>query len=151
MMKDNSAAQKGTIGDAAVDGLLAGTAAGVLMAVYLAAASLTWGSDPAKTLSLFVPGGAASPLVGLITHLAVSGVYGLIFGAGWGALTLVWRGLPAWLAGIVYGLVLLVFALAILLPAAESPLLAIPPVHFAIAHALYGLVLGIGLMRRRKQ
>jgi hypothetical protein len=88
MIKDNPEMQlKGTIGEAAADGLLAGEAAGVIMAAYLALAGLTWGSGPVEVLALFDPGETGSALFGLIAHLAVSGVYGAAFGAGWWAVT----------------------------------------------------------------
>ena len=37
----------------------------------------------------------------------------------------------------------MIVAQAILLPGADSPLHAIPVAHFAVAHGLYGLTLGI--------
>jgi len=149
MMKDNPTMRlKGTIGEAAADGLLAGEAAGVIMAAYLALAGLTWGSGPVEVLALFDPGETASALFGLIAHLAVSGVYGTVFGLGWRLAARWLSRIPVWLAGTVCGLILFAPALAILLPAASSPLLTIPPAHFALAHGLYGLTLGIGLARR---
>jgi hypothetical protein len=44
---------------------------------------------------------------------------------------------------LVYGLVLVLAAEVIVLPATGSPLRGIPVVHFALAHALYGVVLGL--------
>ena len=61
-----------TTGDTAVDGLLAGGMAGVLMAVYLTVAGLTWGDGISATLGRFDPGGTASPVVGAFTDVALS-------------------------------------------------------------------------------
>ena len=50
--------------------------------------------------------------------------------------------LPAWLAGIIYSLVL--FALGqVLLRAAGSPLLELSTLSLVLAHVVYGLVLGL--------
>jgi hypothetical protein len=82
-------------------------------------------------------------LSGALTHLAVASVYGILFGLIWWALR---RGLrvavPAWLAGALYGLALLAVAQAVVLPSAGSPLAEIPTLHFALAHLVYGVVLG---------
>ena len=139
-----------TLGDAAVDGLLAGGGAGVLMAIYLALMGLTWGNRIGATLGLFDPGTARAPAVGLLAHLAVAAVYGALFGAGWRLPARLWPRFPLWLAGLGYGLALWGLAAALFVPGAASALAVIPPVHFAIAHGLYGLALGIGLARRRR-
>lgn len=129
------------LGDAAVDGLIQGLLAGGAMALYLIGVTLLAGGDVGVLLARFDAGEASSPLRGALLHLAVSGVYGMLFG-------LIDRGLRArirlpgvWL-GILYAAVLFVIAEAVLLPGAQSPLLAIPWVHFAVAHAIYGLTLG---------
>ena len=69
-----------TAGDAAVDGLLAGGAAGIAMGVYLAVSVLLLGEGPARMLARFDPAGSAAPVAGVLMHLAVSAVYGLVFG-----------------------------------------------------------------------
>jgi hypothetical protein len=143
---------KETLGDAAVDGLLAGGGAGILMAVYLWIAGLTLGISAGAMFSRFDPGGTASPVSGLLIHLAVSGVYGAIYGlgrrltAGWPALAR----LPGWLAGGLYGAILLALAWTVILPGTASPVREIPLVHLAAAHGVYGLVLGrLGAAQRR--
>ena len=139
-----------TFGDAAVDGLLAGGAAGILMIVYLLLASLAQGQSILALLSRFDPGQAASSVTGGLIHLAVSGVYGLVFGlgrrltAGWPVL----GRLPGWLAGVLYGLLLLAVAWTVILPGTNSAVREIPLVHLAIAHVIYGLSTGIQLGRR---
>ena len=103
-----------TAGDAAVDGLLAGAAAGIAMAAYLVVIGLVAGEGPAVVLARFDPSGAgaASPLIGALMHLAVSAVYGLLFGLIY---RLIGRGRLAGraagaLMGLVYGLALLLVA-----------------------------------------
>ncbi len=130
-----------TIGDAAVDGLLGGLVAGIGMAGYLVIVGLTAGEGPGLVLGRFAPSAEASALTGALMHLAVSGVYGMLFGLGWWLLVR-WRGVPAWLAGLIYGIVLLLVAEAIILPSTGSPLAQIPLVHFALAHGIYGVILG---------
>jgi hypothetical protein len=68
-------------GDTAVDGLLAGVGAGALMAAFLLAAAGMAGQDWQSVLRQFDPGLTPAPLTGLVTHLAVSGVYGILFAA----------------------------------------------------------------------
>jgi len=135
-----------TAGDAAVDGLLAGAAAGIAMAVYLVVAGLLAGEGPAVVLARFDPSGAgaASPLIGAVMHLAVSAVYGLLFGLICrliGRDRLAGRATGA-LMGLVYGLALLLVAQGLALISTEVPLREISTVHFAVAHMIYGLGLG---------
>lgn len=137
--------QLGTLGDAAVDGLLAGALAGALMAAYLVVVGLMQGEAMGAMLARFDPYAGVSPVVGLLTHLAVASVYGALFGLGWRVMARVWPQSLAWLAGLAYGLILLGLAQALLLPASASALRVIPLVHFAIAHAWYGLALGFGV------
>jgi hypothetical protein len=139
-----------TAGDAAVDGLCSGVLAGIGMAVYLLAAGLLGGEAPALLLGRFDPGQAASPMNGLLAHLAVSGVYGLLFGLAW-RLGSRWRQPPAWLAGLAYGVALLLVAesFTLRISGMSSPLLGIPLVHIAISHLIYGLVLGVLVNRQR--
>ena len=135
-----------TAGDAAVDGLLAGAAAGMAMAAYLVVIGLVAGEGPAVVLARFDPSGAgaALPLIGAVMHLAVSAVYGLLFGVIY---RLIGRGRLAgraagMLMGLVYGLALLLVAQGLALISAGVPLREISVAHFAIAHFIYGLVLG---------
>jgi hypothetical protein len=131
-------------GDAAVDGLLAGLAAGLLMAAYLWLAGLLQGVSIGALFARFDPGQPASPLTGALVHLAVSGVYGVAYGLGLklaGGLPLAQRA-PGWLLGAAYGLALLGVAYGVVLPGTGSPLRELPPIHLAAAHLLYGLALG---------
>jgi hypothetical protein len=137
-----------TLGNAAVNGLIVGLVAGIVMAVYLVLAGLTLGNSPIETLSQFARSNE-SPLVGLITHLAVASVYGILFALisfGWHR---VGGRLPmaVWMAGTLYGFGLWFLASNLFIASAMPQLLAIPPLHFCLAHLIYGLSLGIGLKR----
>ena len=80
-----------------------------------------------------------NPVTGALSHLAVSSIYGALFGV----LSLpLGKRVPLWLAGVAYGLVLYVIARVAILPGTGSPLLEIPSLIFAAAHLFYGGVLG---------
>ena len=133
-----------SLSELAVDGLLTGLAAGVVMAVYLVAAGLAGGEDAAASLGRFDPGGNGNAVAGALAHLATAAVYGALFGA---ARKLTGR-LPAWLAGLGYGALLLGLANGILAMSAGLALRAIAPGHFLIAHLIYGLTLGLMMGRQ---
>jgi hypothetical protein len=142
--------QANTFGDAAVDGLLAGGAAGILMAVYLAVAGLVSGDALASLFGRFDPGPSRSALTGILVHLAVAGVYGVVYGLG-RRLADKSRRLarwPGWLTGPVYGLLVWIAAESVLLPGTGSPLQQLAPLVFLVAHLLYGLALGVMYARR---
>ena len=133
-------------GDTAVSGLLAGIVAGVVMAGFLIAAGFAGGGTVAEALSRFGAGEGTSPLGGLLTHLAVSGVYGIV----WANLLCIVRRLilaPAWLVGLAYGLLLFLVAQGIFL-VNPTLLTGIPPLQFLIAHGVYGLTLGLSMRRK---
>jgi hypothetical protein len=131
-------------GDAAVAGLLRGLAAGLAMAAFLVAAGLLRGQGPADTLAAFTLSGQAlafNALTGLLGHLAVAGVYGLIWGLAWrviGGRT----AMPAWLGGLVYGLLLWGVS-QLLVRSVGSSLAQIASWALLAGHLLYGLILGL--------
>ena len=133
-----------TAGDAAVDGMLAGAVGGIAMAGVLIVSAWLTGEGPVRMLTRFAPVGSASPLTGAMIHLAVSAVYGLLFGViyrliGRGRLA----GEPAGLLlGLVYGLALNVVAQGLAATAAGSTLREIPALHFAVSHLVFGAVTG---------
>lgn len=136
-----------TTGDVAVEGLFSGLIAGLLMALYLVLAGLTYGEGLIATLSRFATDESSTPLVGLLLHLGVSGVYGIFYNLGC-QFTLRRRAnalSPLWVSviGGLYGLLLLAVAWTILLPSTGSPLLEIPVLHLFIAHLLFGVALGL--------
>lgn len=129
--------------DLALDGLFGGLAGGAAMALYLVLWGSAAGQPAGDVLRLFGPNGPVSVLSGALMHLAVAAVYGIGFGALWWALGRVRRArVPGWLAGLLYGVLLLAAAKLLLLPGSGSALAEIPTLHFAIAHAAYGAALG---------
>lgn len=134
----------------AVDGLFYGLIAGVAMFLGLAALVLFSGISPGALLERFSADGPTSPLQGLLSHLAVSAIYGVLFGA------LIWPMLRrfssirmmGWLGGLGYALLLLVLAQIAILPGVNSPLAQLPFWGWALGHLIYGLVLG-GLFNRK--
>ncbi len=138
--------------DVTLDGLFGGLAGGAVMVVYLVLWGWTDGATPQAVLGLFDPDRRGVPLTGLLTHLAISAVYGILYGLVWWALRWSLRfGATAWLIGVVYGLALLTIAKAIILPLSGTPLAEIPTLHFALAHLLYGAVLGFVCERAAEQ
>ncbi|MDQ1300430.1 MAG: hypothetical protein QG637_347 [Chloroflexota bacterium] len=138
--------RRSTADDAAVDGLLAGAGGGIAMAAVLVASGLLAGAGPASTLARFDPSGAgsASPLAGGLIHLAVSAVYGLLFGVIYrlaGRSWLAGRAAGA-LLGLMFGLALLLAAPGLAATSAGAALRGIPMLHFAAAHLVYGAVTG---------
>jgi hypothetical protein len=136
--------EKTTAGDAAVNGLLNGMLAGAVMAAYLVVALSISGESLADVLNRFgAADGPSSPLIGAVSHLAMSAIYGIAF-------ALIWRRVArrsqrrrlALAGGLIYAGCLFAIAELILLPAAGSPLLDIP-LHFGIGHAIYGVTLGL--------
>lgn len=138
-----------TAGDVAVDGLLSGLLAGLLMGVFLVLADWLAGISPADTLSRFDPAANAQPLVGALVHLALSGLYGVVFALVFRLLLRRWPRLGrfGWLLGAAYGLLLWLAAQAVLLTGINEALGELPALLFALAHVLYGAVLGLTLGR----
>lgn len=135
-------------GDAAVAGLLHGLAAGLVMALFLAAAGLSRGQSLADTMAAFTISdqpAVSNALAGLLGHLAVAGVYGLVWGLAWRTIG---RRLavPAWLGGLVYGLLLWGIA-QVVMRSVGSSLAQIAPWALLAGHGVYGLLLGV-LSRR---
>lgn len=141
--------------DAAIDGLLSGVVAGLVMAAYIALSGWLTEGDPLAALALFAPDPASGPLVGVLAHLAVSGIYGVLFGVVYaGLLRRPSYNPPAWmhpLLGALYGLLLLLAAWTLLLPATGSQLQQIPLLHLAVGHGVYGALLGWLVYRRARR
>ena len=138
-------------GDAAVDGLLAGVAAGVLMAIYVLVIGLLGGTGWAEVLAQFDPSTDPQPVTGALTHLAVAGVYGAIFGLVWRLVSALWPRLPGWLGGLAFGLVLWGLAMAVTASGAMGDWMrTVAPIHFLVAHVLYGIALGVRGGRARE-
>lgn len=138
-------------GDSIIMGILGGTISGIVMIGYLVAIGLVDGETPAMMFSRFDIRGGMNPLVGVLTHLSVSGVYGLLYTLGVQYILrrrverpLVWfKGL----LGLFYGGLLLYLAWFVILPGTGAPLEQVKFAHLAIAHAIYGFVLGLATNR----
>jgi hypothetical protein len=127
-------------GDRAVSGLLRGSIAGLVMAVVLIPVGLAAGDTWLQALNRFNPFGQESPLQGLLLHIGISAVYGIVFGL---LQPIFPRRLPSWLAGLWYGLLLFCLAEFLILPTTGSGMADLPALALLVAHGLYGLVLGL--------
>jgi hypothetical protein len=146
-----SSNQQKSIGETAVDGLLAGIGAGLVMALFLLLVGLLNGDSAAVVLGRFDPGQNHLWLTGFIIHLAVSSIYGILFGLLYLLLVRIRPPLVqfSWLLGLAYGLLLYAIAQTALSTGADSGLLQFTAVHLLIAHAVYGVVLGFQIGRKR--
>ena len=132
--------------EAIVDGLYAGVLAGLVMAVVLALTALLRSEMLGVLFSRFDPTPGAASLKGFLLHLAVSGVYGILFGLIWFLVSNPPRRAPSvWqviLLGVVYAAGLFFLGWTILLPASGSALRQLPSWDFGLAHLVYGVALG---------
>ncbi len=129
-----------SFGDLAVDGLLQGLAAGAIMLAFLLGVGMVEGVAPTAVLARFGLPGSATAVTGLLGHLAVSAVLGLVWGVLYGAV-LRRTSLPAWLLGAGYGLLL--YAGAALFVVSATGLADFAPWQLLLAHVFYGLTLGL--------
>ena len=136
--------RQNSIGDAAIDGLFAGLIAGILMILVIILGGLLAGETPTTILARFSTGQSASPLAGGLLHLAVSGIYGVVYSLLPFGIPAIFRNrLLGVLAGLGYGLILLGLAVTVLLPGLRSPLEDLPIWVLALGHIVYGIVLGL--------
>ena len=137
--KPITAASK-SFGDLAVDGLLQGLAAGAMMLAFLLVVGMVDGVAPAAVLARFGLPGSATAVTGLLGHLAVSAVLGLVWGMLYGSL-LRRVAVPAWVLGAAYGLALYVGAALFVVGA--TGLADFAPWALLAAHLAYGVTLGL--------
>ncbi|MBK7915278.1 MAG: hypothetical protein KA362_18510 [Chloroflexi bacterium] len=151
MGKAYVAQKKKSLGDTAVDGLVAGLPAGVGMAVVLALVGFVSGRSPLVTLGYFDPAQNGRWLTGLLAHLAVAAIYGVVFALLLAAMGRIRPSVSRLVAlwGMVYGLVLLAVAYGVWFTAVPSPLAQIAAWQMALAHGVYGLGLGLGLRKNQ--
>jgi hypothetical protein len=135
---------RSSIGDAAVDGLLNGVAAGIVMAMYLILIGVVTGGGVTTILSAFDLGQGTSPVRGVLIHLAVAAIYGIVF-------SLLYRLLGRRksigrsgnvMIGLAYGLLLWLITQIAFATGINVALSSLPTAHLAVAHAIYGAVLG---------
>jgi hypothetical protein len=141
---------KSRISSLAVDGLLFGLMGGFAMIIFLAVEVLVSGETPLTVLARFGMGELSTPIRGLLSHLAVSAIYGALFGAlVWPLLTrFASPSISGWLGGLMYAGFLYLLSQFAILPMSNSPLSQLPSWQWALAHGIFGLVLG-GLFARK--
>ena len=135
---------RSSIGDAAVDGVLHGVEAGIVMALYLIVIGMVTGAGLAATLSAFDLGQGTSPVRGALIHLAVSAIYGMLFSLLYrliGRSRSIGRG-GSLIVGLVYGLLLWLITQIAFAAGINVALSSLPAVHLALAHVIYGAMLG---------
>ena len=151
-MSKNNVMKPVRISDAVVDGLIAGLEAGLVMVVFLIAVEwASTGDGAGLTLARFDPGNHPAPLTGLIVHLAVSGVYGLVFGfIGWllnqRVSLLLGSGLSI-LYGGLYGTAIFLLPWLTFSAKVGQSFLGFSPLVFWLAHVLYGSSLAVIVAR----
>jgi len=138
------------IGDSAIDGLLGGIVAGLIMVLFLLVVGALSSDGLAEVIRRFDPKGSGDLVTGLLTHLAVSATYGAIFGLAFLALA---RLRPAsvrygWLAGLFYGLLIFAIARGAIWAGANTGLVGYSAAVLLLAHALYGVVIGFVIGRK---
>ena len=77
---DTLPVNKSGISIRAVDGVVYGILGGVAMFLSLVVLALLSGEAPGVIPARFSGGGITSPMVGLVGHLGVSAIYGVLFG-----------------------------------------------------------------------
>ena len=132
--------------EVAVEGLFAGLLAGLAMAAWMAVSALIRSETLGDLFSRFNPTQTASPLMGLLLHLAASSVYGILFGLVWYLASTPHHtdlsGRQAVVLGAGYGVLLFLLGWYLLLPASASPLRQLPFWQFGLAHLIYGAIMG---------
>ena len=141
---DTISRNKTSISTLAVDGVIYGLVAGVAMFFSLTALALLAGETPGVILARFSGGWKTSPLLGILGHLGISAIYGVLFGVLiWPLLTrFLSRKISGVLGGILYGAFLVLLAQIAILPVTSSPLSQFPFWQWALGHGIYGVVLG---------
>jgi hypothetical protein len=79
MTRSHLVQKEKTIGDTAVDGLTAGLVSGIAMVLVLIIGGLLEQTPPLQIVGYFDPAQGGGWLTGLLAHLAVSAIYGVIF------------------------------------------------------------------------
>jgi hypothetical protein len=144
------------LADSAVDGLIAGAGAGAAMAAFLVV--MEWAMNavsPGAVMARFDPGSQPVGLTGLFLHLAVSAVYGLVFGSIWRLivqwLPVRWTGWLLFGLGGLYGSAIFLVAVLAFSRAGDQALFGFSPLIFWLAHVLYGGLLALFMGRMQRQ
>jgi hypothetical protein len=136
--------KESTLSDRAIDGLFSGLFAGAVMGLLMAMAGFLIGENPGSVFARFNLGPSPSHANGVLMHLGISGVYGVLFAL----LSMVIPGrvrklMPGWLVGLVYASILLALALYLFVPGLLLSLADLPEWVLISGHAAYGIVLGV--------
>jgi Family of unknown function (DUF6789) len=141
--------------DVIIDGLFNGIQAGLLMSIYLALALIAGRHSLTPFLDSLSQVTGSSPLTSVFFHLAVSGIYGTLFGGISKAVSIRWPGStrpwPSQGMGVIFGALLYLFASTILFQEISELIQEIQPIHFLIAHLIYGWALGFLMSNSWKQ
>jgi hypothetical protein len=135
---------RSSIGDAAVDGLLHGVGAGMVMAIYLILIGVVTGVGVTTILSAFDLGQGTSPVRGALIHLAMAMIYGMTFSLLYrpiGRRRSIGRGGTTSM-GVMFGLLLWLITQIAFAAGINVALNNLPTVHLAVAHVIYGAALG---------
>ena len=136
--------------DYAVDGLLNGLLAGVVMAAFLVIVILLNGWEMESIFELWATPSPSS-ITSVAVHLAISGVYGIGFGLFYGmALVRVNGSPPVWLllfSGLVYGALIWLLAVTVIIPRTDGFYESLPAGYLISAHILYGMITGLLFIR----
>lgn len=155
-MESSEAVKKPHIstGDLAVDGIITGIEAGLLMAAFLLGTAAWQGNSPVAVISAFSLRGSPALVTGILTHLAVSSVYGIFFTFGYFLLSRLGFGSTnpfiGPLCGLTYGTLLFVAAEYFFFDHAATDLKNAPLFLMLVAHLVYGFSLGILVARRSR-
>jgi hypothetical protein len=138
------------LGDVAVNGILAGIGAGLVGALFLIILGLATGVTVSETLERFDPQQSGNAMVGIIAHLGVSAVYGVLFAVLLRPLNrrITMTTILSLVFGLIYGLALMLIAELLFTSGIKAGLGDIPRYQFALFHIIYGVTLA-GLMKTK--
>jgi hypothetical protein len=157
-MATRAGSRKRAISGGAIAGLIGGMASFVWNGVANLRQGMSWPAFRVNGLPFFDPQRIMArgfefwpDTIGTLTHLAISAVWGILFGLMFRGLS---RGLTV-LAGLFWGLVVWVCMFYVVLPFAGLPQVvrAMPVGAAILAHLFFGLFVGLGYLpfqRRRR-
>jgi hypothetical protein len=141
-------------GDLAVDGIFTGIEAGIIMAVFLVVVSASQRISASEVLVAFSLQQPGTLIGGLLTHLALSCIYGILFSLCFyfiGRRNAFLRNTISGLAaGLAYGVILFLAAEFFLFNITATLLERLPLTLLLVAHLVYGLALGLLIQRRQR-
>ncbi len=133
-----------SLGEAALDGLVNGLLAGVIMALYVLFAGRVVANNNWAYFGYLDFSHSGVPGNTLFTQMAVSAIYGAAFGMACQMIKPIRQSLlPRWLAGLVYGGALWMLVAGLILPRDNFTLMPLAAVYLLFAYLVYGLILGL--------